>query len=477
MLPNYPQSFGRLLVIGFSLVALPPMIGLVSNAISITQLTNRSEYAVYQAVRVTQAGRRLLEMTTALERNARQFLILPAQELFDAYMKNRENLHDTVAELSALNIDPGQRGELDEIMAGEARVYAALSEHGTRPADLRGAVQGFGRINDLAQQIARAGNERIDREVEALRASATKARQVLYWQLLALVPVVVFTAVGFALLIGRPIRALDAAIQRLGSGQLTWPVEVDGPQDLKDLGRRLEWMRGELISIEREKNRFLREISHSLKTPLAALREGSALLTEEALGSLTAEQREITEILRRNSIELQRLIEELLDYDAVQFKRTVLRFTTVGLRELAQQTAENHRLALQAKRLKLELDVPDIKVRADLEKITGILDNLLSNAIKYSPVNGGVTLKMRWRDSYIVIDVTDQGPGVAPKDRPRIFDPFYRGHGLSAGAVKGSGVGLSIVREYAVAHGGNARLMESAFGAHFHVTLAVEAAA
>ena len=477
MLPNYPRSFGRLLAIGFSLVALPPVIGLISNAISITQLTDRSEHAVYQAVRVTQAGRRLLETTTALERNARQFLIVPGEELFDAYLKNRESMNEVIAELSASNIDPEQHADLDEIVADEARVYAALSDHPDRAADLRVAVRGFARINELAQGFARAGNERIDREVEALRETASKARQVLYWQLFALVPIVVFTAIGFALLIGRPIRVLDTAIQRLGSGQLTGPVVVDGPQDLKDLGRRLEWMRNELINIEREKNRFLREISHSLKTPLAALREGSALLTEEALGSLTPEQREITGILHRNSLELQRLIEELLDYDAVQFKRTILRFSKIELQALAQQMAANHRLALQAKRLTIEQEVPDIKVRADAEKITEILDNLLSNAIKYSPDNGRIVLKMTHHDNDLIIDVIDQGPGVALEDRPRIFDPFYRGHRSPAGSDKGSGVGLSIVREYAIAHGGNAHLMQDASGTHFRVTLLVGAIA
>ena len=475
MLPSYPRSFGRLLAIGFALVALPPMVELASNAISITQLSDRSEHAVYQAARVTQASRQLSETVTALERNARQFLILPAPELLDAYTTNHQRLSAIASEFSGLDIDSGQRSALDGIVSGEAIVFAALSDRATRPADLRAAVQRFGQLSDLAQEITRAGDERIGREVEALRSSAAQARRILYWQLLALVPVVVFTAIGFAVLIGRPIRALDAAIQRLGSGQLTGPVMVEGPRDLKDLGQRLEWMRSELVNIEHEKNRFLREISHALKTPLAALREGSALLTEEALGELTLEQREIAEILRRNSIELQRLIEELLDYDAAQFKRTVLKFTTVELRSFVQHIVENHKFALQAKRLQLNVDVAGVRVRADAEKMTGILDNLLSNAIKYSPTGGRVMLAVSRRGDYVVIDVADQGPGVAVEDRHRIFDPFYRGQALPVGDIKGSGVGLSIVREYAIAHGGNVELVESVVGTHFQVTLAAEA--
>ena len=475
MLPSYPRSFGRLLAIGFVLVSLPPMIGLISNAISITKLADRSEHAVYQAVRVTQASRRLVDTIIALERNARQFLILHDSVLLDAYAKNRETMYAVTSEFSTLDIDTQQRVEIEKIKNDETEIFTAMLSHTIRLADLRKAVQRFGELNGLAEKMALASNERIDREVELLRKSAAQARQVMYWQLFALLPVIIFTAIGFGVLAGRPIRDLDAAIRRLGAGQLSEPITVgEGPRDLKDLGQRLEWMRSQLINIEREKNHFLREISHALKTPLTALREGSALLSEEVLGKLTPEQHEIAEILLRNSLELQRLIEELLDYDAAQFKRTVLNFNMVELHKLTQQVVENHWPALQTRRLALDVHVPDTAVRADAEKITGILDNLLSNAIKYSSDGGRITLLARWQDSQIVIDMIDQGPGVAIEDRNHIFEPFYRGRALSLGNVKGSGVGLSIVREYAIAHGGNVELIETVFGAHFRVILAAE---
>ncbi|HUO43526.1 MAG TPA: HAMP domain-containing sensor histidine kinase [Burkholderiales bacterium] len=476
MLPSYPRSFGRLLVIGFVLVALPPLIGLVSNAISITRLADRSEHAVYQAVRVTQASRRLLDTIAALERNARQFLILPDPVLLDAYTRNHESLYAVAADFSGLDIEDQQRANLQRIMNGEAEVFAAMTDHALRPGDLRNSVHRFGDLNGLAQTMAAASDQRIDHEVELLRKTAVQAQQVMFWQLFALLPVIVFTAIGFGVLASRPIRDLDAAIRRLGAGQFSEPITVnEGPPDLRDLGRRLEWMRGQLIDIEREKNHFLREISHALKTPLTALREGSALLSEEVLGKLRPEQQEIAEILHRNSLELQRLIEELLDYDAAQFRRTVLNYTTVEIRKLAQQVLENHRPALQARRLVLDAHVPDIAVRADAEKIMAIMDNLLSNAIKYSPDAGRIILVVNRRDGHIVIDMIDQGPGISIEDRDRIYEPFYQGRASSSGGVKGSGVGLSIVREYAIAHGGNIELMDSDRGAHFRVTLVAEA--
>ena len=129
---------------------------------------------------------------------------------------------------------------------------------------------------------------------------------------------VIFLVVGFTILIARPIRQIDAAIRRLGQADFSVPVQVGGPEDLQQLGERLDWMRQRLADLEQQKNRFLRQMSHELKTPLTALREGAELLSEEVVGKLTPEQREIAEILRHNSIELQKLIEDLLSYGASQ---------------------------------------------------------------------------------------------------------------------------------------------------------------
>src|SRR5262249_50630619 len=148
------------------------------------------------------------------------------------------------------------------------------------------------------------------------RTTADQAQRITFWQLLALIPVVAFLAIGFSILITRPIRQVDAAIRRLGAGQFRAPVAVSGPQDLQQLGGRVEWMAHGLLDLDEQTNRFLRQVSHGRKTRWTALREGAELLSEEAVGKLTAEQREIAEILRHNSVELQKLIEDLLSFGA-----------------------------------------------------------------------------------------------------------------------------------------------------------------
>src|SRR4029079_1337753 len=107
---------------------------------------------------------------------------------------------------------------------------------------------------------------------------------------------------------------LDQAIRRMGTADFAHAIEGNGPQDLRYLAQRLEWLRSRLSELEQQQNRFLRHVSHELKTPLTAVREGAELLRDNVGGALSPEQREIVRIVRENSISLQKLIEDLLKY-------------------------------------------------------------------------------------------------------------------------------------------------------------------
>jgi two-component system sensor histidine kinase GlrK len=468
---SYPRSFPRLLAVGFTLVALPLMFALVSNAVSVDRLANRSQNAVYQAVQATQSSRRLAQQLTALERTARQMEILDDRSLLDAYTASRRQFEQAVAEFASLPLDAEQKRVLDDIVRGEAAALGALSGPGPKSPEAGAAVESFVGLSEQAQTLVARSNALIAREVEAMRETADRAQRITLWQLLALVPVVMFLAIGFSILITRPIREIDAAIRRLGGGQLRVPVAVSGPQDLVQLGDRLEWMRRELLDVEQQKNRFLRQVSHELKTPLTALREGAELLSEEAVGKLTPEQREIAEILRHNSVELQKLIEDLLSFGASQFRKVTVDLGPVDIRDVIGRVAEDQRLAIKARNLTLDIAAEDVMIPADSEKLRVVLDNLLSNAVKFSPPGGVIGVAARFDGDALELDVTDQGPGIPREERTRIFDPFYQGSQAGAGPVRGTGIGLSVVKEYVFAHGGSVEVVDSGRGAHLRIRL------
>jgi two-component system, NtrC family, sensor histidine kinase GlrK len=248
---------------------------------------------------------------------------------------------------------------------------------------------------------------------------------------------------------------------------------VRGPEDLRYLGRRLDWLRRRLDEFETQKNRFLRHVSHELKTPLTALREGAELLHDEVAGPLAPTQAQVVSIMRDNSVKLQRLIEELLDYQRALHAAASLEVRLIELDELVEDAARPHELAAQAKGLRLSIDAQAATLEADPQKLRSIVDNLISNAIKFTPPGGSVVVRARMLAGEAVIEVQDSGPGVPLEERESIFNLFFRGRTKAAegGRIKGSGLGLAIARELVEAHGGQIAVVGDGKGGHFRVTL------
>jgi two-component system sensor histidine kinase GlrK len=468
-----PDSFPKLLVIGFAMVALPLIIALINNAITIDQFANRSQHAVHQAVQSTQSSRRLAELLATLERNAKQVVILGNRTPLKAYEANRASFQQAVAEFGALQLDAEQRVALIAIVSGEAQSYAVLRNPQSAAPDVVLAAGEYVKLSKQAVDIIAHGDWMIDREIEAMQQIAARAQRITFWQMLALVPVALLLAAGFTVLIARPIRQIDAALRRMGGGDFSAPVGVSGPRDLQLLGRRIEWLRHRLTELEQQKNRFLRQVSHELKTPLTALREGSELLSEEVLGKLTSEQQEVAGILRANSIELQRLIEDLLSYGAAEFHRREMRYANVEMHRVVARVLDDQNLALRARALRIAPHIDDVVLEADFEKMRIMLDNLVSNAAKFAPEGSVVIIESRVVADQLVVEVADEGPGIPPVERERVFDPFYRGRNASGGRMPGSGIGLSIVRDYAQAHGGTVEVVDepNRAGARLRVTM------
>lgn len=468
----YPRSFLMLTVVGFMLVALPLLLGLANSALSVGQVANQSRKAVHQAVQAAQASRILIEQVTVMERRFRQFMILGDDSLLEGFEVAHDKFRTEAQALEALVPDTARRDLIADLTRAEQALHERVLGSRGNPQTLRDAVGEFTPLADLARTIEQQGSEVVDREVRSLQEKAEEVRQLVIWQLLGLVPVVIFLVVGFTALIAKPIRQIEGAILQLGKADFNTEISVDGPADLEYLGRRLDWMRQRLLELEDQKARLLRHVSHELKTPLTALKEGAQLLAEGAVGPLSEEQREVVEILRVNGVELQRLIEDLLAYQALQAGKSSLNLTRFELRPALEEVAWKQELALRGRGLHLDLVCPVIMIEGDERRIATIFDNLLSNAIKFSPDGQTIRVIATQSGDRVVIEVRDAGPGLAEEEREKVFDAFFRGRRAPHQRIKGSGLGLSIVKEYVSAHGGSveARNTESG-GACFRVNL------
>jgi two-component system sensor histidine kinase GlrK len=463
------------MLFGLGLIAIPLLVAVLNASIQIRRLAESSQKLVLEGVQATRYTQELFADLAALERTIRLYQVLGDRKLLDAFQDDERRLTATRIRLEHDLRAPTSRADLAEFAAAQAELGHAMQVASPANPGFTAILARLDRMSVVAGSLAAQGNAQIDAEMHALQQETELARQKLIWESALLVPLTLITILALTLGIGRPIRQIDRSISELGGGTFTHPIRVAGPLDLQRLGRQLEWLRVRLLELAAERNRFLRHLSHELKTPLANIREGTELLMDGAVGELGPEQREVTAILRDNGIKLQRMIENLLSFSAWQTESVGLEASEFRLRPLVKQVLENQQLTLLAQRVRLDVRVADLTLVADRGKLRLILENLLSNAIKYSPKGGTIHLHGSAGEDVFQLDLADTGPGIPNDERGRIFDAFYTGKAPS-GHVKGTGIGLSVVLEFVNAHQGTIEIVDGEFpGAHFRLRMPMRA--
>lgn len=458
-------SFRLTLLIGFLLVATLLGAAALRGLLVLEGFAAQSRGGAALALQVTADIQQLAERSVDLERSARQFLVLgesALRERFQSILGDAGQMLDRLQQVDAAEFSPPLNAWR------EAADAAAQALQQGREGEVLAALA---RLAGENARLADSGRQWIDRHNARLLQELERNRVGLLAQVLSAIAAALAIAGAIGWWLVRPVARLEAAIEQLGEGRFASPISIRGPADLQRLGQRLDWLRLRLAELEADRARVLRHVSHELKTPLAALREGVALLQEQLLGPLTADQREVAGILEHNTRALQRQIEDLLAYHAAVFDAGCVQRRAVALRDLLQSAVDAQRLQWQARELRVSIDCGRLQAQLDPDKLQVALGNLLSNAIAYSPVGGEIRLAAAIAGDTLHIDCIDQGPGVSAADAERIFEPFFQGSRRPAANQAGSGVGLSIVRELVAAQGGRVFLVAAASGAHFSMEL------
>lgn len=461
-------SFRQLLFAGFILISVVLTASSVQALLTLERLARLGRETAAQTVMLGEQSQHLAERTLAMERSARQFMVLDEAAFRERYYSAWQQAGAALALLA---------GARAPALAAEWAVQAETAwlalKAGKRQQRSGQAVleKVFARLPLINERLAAENKREMARRNDAMLTELERQRQWLTALVAGAVLLSAILACWFGAWLSRPLRRIELAIGRLGEGRFDQAVTVDGPADLRRLGRQLDWLRQRLAELDDDQERFLRHISHELKTPLAALREGVALLEDDVAGPLTGGQREIAGILRQNTAALQTQIEDLLRYNTAVFDARHVRRSSVDLLALLHQVVDQQRLQWQASGLQVSVGGGALRLLADADQLAVALANILSNAVRFSPAGGCIALTLGARRDVLWIDCVDQGPGVAPADVARIFEPFYQGSRRIAGARNGNGIGLSIVHEYVRAHHGTVQLIPSPQGAHFRIEI------
>ncbi|WP_066266895.1 sensor histidine kinase [Hydrogenophaga palleronii] len=462
-------SFRQLLLVAFLLIGALLGVAAVRALFSLDTLMAQSRDSAAQAIALSTAAQSLSERSLTMERAARQSLVLRDNQLRQRFNEAAGNARDILKRLEDNELPPEYAlnwlDRLDTITGLlDGPPDTALDRE-------REVAQVFREIDGHSASIAQKVQSIITGRNEALQARFAASRQELTQQVIGAIGIAAFLALAFGIWLARPFKRLENAIQGLGENRLDLPIDIRGPSDVRRVSQQLEWLRLRLTELDADKARFLRHISHELKTPLASLHEGVAVLGDGVAGALNTSQAEVVNILQHNTLLLQHQIEALLRFNAAAFEARQLKRERTDLMALLEDQVDTQRLQWQAQALEVRVEGVPVSMPVDREKIASAVGNLLSNAIRFSPHGGHIRLVLLDLPGHACIDIVDQGPGVAEPDRERIFEPFYRGERQPQGAVRGTGIGLSIVHEYILAHGGRITLLPQRQGAHFRIEL------
>ncbi|MFJ3712516.1 ATP-binding protein [Streptomyces sp. NBC_01267] len=283
--------------------------------------------------------------------------------------------------------------------------------------------------------------------------------------LVLLVTFAVTTLAGVRLV--RPLRALTDAAQRMERGDASARVRVTGGDEIGRLALAFNSMSRRREQLEAARTAMVSDVAHELRTPLSNIRGW----LEAAQDEVVPHDDVLLASLHEEALLLQHLIDDLRDLSAADAGELRIRTERTEVAELLAQTAAAHRGGADGAGVSLVVSAPDgLELEADPVRLRQAVGNLLTNAVRHTPPGGSVTLRSRREGDVVLIEVADTGTGIGPGELPQVFDRFWRAEKSRSRRTGGSGLGLSIVRKLAEAHGGSVTA-ESTVGAGSVFTL------
>ncbi|MDD2927926.1 MAG: GAF domain-containing sensor histidine kinase [Candidatus Omnitrophica bacterium] len=249
---------------------------------------------------------------------------------------------------------------------------------------------------------------------------------------------------------------LGQALENARLFEKSWRAQQELEKKVIERTHELTVALEEVKKISDRKTNFVSSVSHELRTPLTSIKGYAAILLTGKLGDLPKDVRERLEKINRHSDELVHMVNELLDISRIESGRVIMRNEICGLQETAGKVEDllSGQLKERALHFNTEIAQDANLVLADKTQLERVLINLISNAMKFTPAQGRITITSRKTDKMVQVDVNDTGCGIPEEAQEAIFEEFFRVDNAINQEVKGTGLGLALVKHIIEAHGG-----------------------
>jgi signal transduction histidine kinase len=267
---------------------------------------------------------------------------------------------------------------------------------------------------------------------------------------------------------------LGQALENARLFEKTWHAHQELEHKVEERTRELTGALDEIRKISRRKTDFISAVSHELRTPLTSIKGYASILLAGELGDIPQDVRERLERINRHSDELVHLVNDLLDISRLESGRITMKQEAQDLKEIVERVLDLLSVQLKERHLESSFSIADnaSRVFVDRSQIERVFINLISNAIKFTPEQGRITIRSHKIEQGVQVDITDTGCGISEKDQEAIFEEFYRVDNPINQTVKGTGLGLTLVKRIIEAHQGKIWVKsKEAGGSTFSFTL------
>jgi two-component system, NtrC family, sensor histidine kinase GlrK len=256
--------------------------------------------------------------------------------------------------------------------------------------------------------------------------------------------------------ITRPLSFMRQKTREVARGRFEGNLDLSSPPEIGDLAQDFNFMCNKLKEMEKMKSDFFSLMAHELRTPLASIKEGTDLLLKGIGEEFKDKRNTVLTVIAEESNRSIDLVNSLLDLSKMEAGMMALHFETSNIEPLIDRALSGIEPLAMAKNVSIEVNLPEDLpyVKMDGERILQALRNLIGNAVKFSSRGGHVTISARAMEKGVIVSVADTGPGIPKEDLDAIFDKFKQASLTSYDKIKGTGMGLAIVKHIINAHGG-----------------------
>jgi signal transduction histidine kinase len=271
----------------------------------------------------------------------------------------------------------------------------------------------------------------------------------------------------------RPIKKLTKATKRIARGDFDVKLNIKQTGELGDLARSFEQMTNDLRQLEQMRRDFVGNVSHEIKSPLTSISGYAAALKADDLPA--NERRRYLDIIIEEAKRMTGMNDGLLKLSLLESNSQLLQPSTYSLDEQIRRVIVLLQPQWSAVNIGFDLQLTPVKITADYELLSQVWSNIIVNAIKFSGADETISIVIGQDASNVVVSITDQGIGIAPEDQKHIFDRFFKADRSHKRKNNGSGIGLAIVKQIVLLHGGNIAVKsQPGVGTTISVTLPIK---